>query len=111
MPTAPYVHGEAVAELPLLLRLYEGCARGYVGRVAGANVLKLGRGEPQISYLSYSAFETDPHPALAASGSVHLQTFRVRQRSFAGTRNPPVLHRRGGVRRARALPVEPNSLG
>lgn len=94
MPTAIYVHVGAVGELPLLLRLYEGCARSYVGRVPGANVVKLGRGEPKIAYLSYPAFDTDPHPALAESTSVHLQTFRVRQRSFAGSRNPPVLHRK-----------------
>jgi DNA phosphorothioation-associated putative methyltransferase len=91
MPTA---HVAAIGELPLLLRPYEGCARGYVGRVAGGNVIKLGRGEPKIAYLSYPAFEIDPHPALAESTPVHLQTFRVRQRSFAESRNPRILHRK-----------------
>lgn len=94
MPNAIYVHADAVADLPLLLRLYEGCARNYVGRVPDANIVKLGRGEPKISYLSYPDFERDPHPALAASTSVHLQTFRVRERNYRDHANPPILHRK-----------------
>lgn len=94
MPNALYVHADAVAELPILLRLYEGCARGYLGTVPGANLVKLGRGEPKVSYLTYPDFDSDPHPALAASVSVNLQTFRVRQRSYLDRRNPPILHRK-----------------
>ncbi|HEX3885399.1 MAG TPA: class I SAM-dependent methyltransferase [Stellaceae bacterium] len=94
MPTALYVHANAVAELPILLRLYEGCARRYLGSVPGANIVKLGRHERKISYLSYPQFEDDPHPALTVSVSVDLQNFRVRQRQYAEDRNPPVLHRK-----------------
>ena len=39
MPTALYVHLDAIPPLPTLLRLYEGCARVYVGRAPGANVV------------------------------------------------------------------------
>lgn len=94
MPRALYVHVDAIAELPLLLRLYEGCARGYIGAVPGANIVKLANDEPKISYLSYPAFDRDPHPSLAESLSVNLQTFRVRQRQYANSRNPPILHRK-----------------
>ena len=94
MPTSLYVHTQALSELPTLLRLYEGCARGYAGTVPGANIIKLGRREPKVSYLSYPEFERDPHPALASSVSVHLQTFRVRERSYRDQTNPPVLHRK-----------------
>ncbi len=94
MPTSLYVHTDAIAELPILLRLYEGCARRYLGSVPGANVVKLGRTERKVSYLSYPNFDDNPHPALAASVSVDLQTFRVRQRQYANDRNPPVLHRK-----------------
>jgi DNA phosphorothioation-associated putative methyltransferase len=76
MPTALYVHTSAVQDLPALLRLYEGCARSYIGAVEGPS------------------FETDPHPTLVSSVSVHLQTFRMKQRSFAEAANPPVLHRK-----------------
>jgi DNA phosphorothioation-associated putative methyltransferase len=62
--------------------------------VEGANLVKLNRLEPKISYLSYPAFEDDPHPALAHSLSVNLQTFRVRTRDYSDYRNPPILHRK-----------------
>ena len=93
-PSAIYVHESALDRLPPLLRLYEGCARGYIGRVEGANVIKLHTDEPRVSYLSYPEFESDPHPALAEGMTVHLQTFRVRERDYSGSRNPPILHRK-----------------
>lgn len=93
-PSAIYVHESALESLPPLLRLYEGCARGYIGRVEGANLIKLHTGEPKVSYLSYPDFDSDPHPALAEGMTVHLQTFRVRERDYRGSRNPPILHRK-----------------
>jgi DNA phosphorothioation-associated putative methyltransferase len=93
-PEALYVHITALDRLPASLRVFEGCARAYIGRVEGANIIKLARLEPRISYLSYPAFEDDPHPALAQSLSVHLQTFRVRTRNYSDFRNPPILHRK-----------------
>jgi DNA phosphorothioation-associated putative methyltransferase len=94
MPNALYIHLDTVPDLPVLLRLYESCARAYAGTVPGANIVKLGRGEPKISYLTYPDFEDDPHPALAESVSIHLQTFRIRHRSYRGHVNPPILHRK-----------------
>lgn len=93
-PTALYIHESALSMLSPVLRLYEGCARGYLGRVEGANIIKLHRAEPKISYLSYPAFDTDPHPPLAESLTVHLQTFRVKTRSFRSSSNRPILHRK-----------------
>ena len=93
-PSAIYVHESALESLPPLLRLYEGCARGYIGRVDGANLVKLHTGEPKVSYLSYPDFDSDPHPALASSMTVHLQTFRVRERDYTTSQNPPILHRK-----------------
>ena len=93
-PSAIYIHESALESLPPLLRLYEGCARGYIGRVEGANVIKLHTDEPRVSYLAYPQFESDPHPALAEGMTVHLQTFRVRERDYRGSRNPPILHRK-----------------
>jgi DNA phosphorothioation-associated putative methyltransferase len=93
-PQALYVHVSAIDQLSPSLRVFEGCARAYLGRVEGANLVKLNRLEPKISYLSYPAFEDDPHPALAHSLSVNLQTFRVRTRDYSDYRNPPILHRK-----------------
>ena len=93
-PSAIYVHESALEGLPPLLRLYEGCARRYIGRVEDANLIKLHTEEPMVSYLSYPEFESDPHPALAESLTVHLQTFRLRERDYRRSRNPPILHRK-----------------
>ena len=93
-PAAIYVHESALDSLPPLLRLYEGCARRYIGRVEEANLVKLHTSEPMVSYLSYPEFESDPHPALAHSLTVHLQTFRLRERDYRTSRNPPILHRK-----------------
>lgn len=94
MPTALYVHDSARADLPAVLRLFEGCARAYFGAIEGANVLKLSRSNAKITYLSYPDFEADPHPALRWSVSVDLQTFRTKQRSFDPQGNVPILHRK-----------------
>ena len=93
-PSAIYVHTSTLDNLPPLLRLYEGCAKRYVGRVEEANLIKLHTTEPMISYLSYPEFESDPHPALARSLTVHLQTFRLRERDYRTSKNPPILHRK-----------------
>lgn len=89
-----YVHRTAVPAMDPLLRVYEGCAHALVGNVEGANLIKLHHDEPKISYLSYPEFEHDPHPALAGSLSVQLQTFRIKYRDYANVKNPPILHRK-----------------
>ena len=93
-PSAIYVHESALDRLSPLLRLYEGCARRYLGRVEDGNIIKLHILEPKVSYLSYPDFESDPHPALAQSLTVHLQTFRLRERDYRTSKNPPILHRK-----------------
>src|SRR5262249_47658118 len=52
-PSGLYVHVSALGRLPAVLRVYEGCARSYVGAVEAANIVKLHRLKPQVSYLCY----------------------------------------------------------
>jgi DNA phosphorothioation-associated putative methyltransferase len=94
--SALYVHVSALPLLSPVLRVYEGCARSYVGAVDGANIIKLLRGNkgPQVSYLAYPDFDVDPHPALYASLVVPLQTFRSKYREYKEADNPPILHRK-----------------
>jgi DNA phosphorothioation-associated putative methyltransferase len=94
LPTTLYAHESALERLSPVLRVYEGCARGYIGRVEGANVVKLGRSEPKVTYLAYPSFLDDPHPGLAWSVGVNLRSFKVKFRDFANYRSPPVLHRK-----------------
>jgi len=93
-PTALYVHVSALSKLSPLLRLYEGCARSYIGVIEEANIIKLHRAKPQISYLIYPQFDKDPHPKLVSSTSVNLASFRVKTRWYDRSENPPILHRK-----------------
>ena len=93
-PTSLYVHKSALETLEPILRVYEGCARTVVGEVDHANIIKLRFAEPVVSYLSYPNFETDPHPALASSLLVDLQTLDIRHRNYSDSQNPPILHRK-----------------
>lgn len=91
---ALYVHTSALQHLPPVLRVYEGCAKTYVGAVEGANIVKLHRHKPQVSYLQYPEFEKDPHPALRASLKVPLDTFHINYREYSNSPNPFILHRK-----------------
>ncbi|HEX4694475.1 DNA phosphorothioation-associated putative methyltransferase [Sphingomonas sp.] len=94
MPTALYVHAHNIVDLPSRLRLFEGCARGYVGAVGGANVVKLGIDEPTVSYLEYEDFDVAAHPRLARSTRIHLRELAVRARDYRRWPNRPILHRK-----------------
>jgi DNA phosphorothioation-associated putative methyltransferase len=93
-PEALYVHRTAIESLPELLRVYEGCARAYIGNVEGANIVKLNRTKPKISYLAYPEFDSDPHPALEGSLVVSLRSLRIRHFDYRESDNPPILHRK-----------------
>jgi DNA phosphorothioation-associated putative methyltransferase len=77
-----------------LLRVYEGCARAYLGEVEGANVIKLHRHSGKISYLVYPEFEADPHLALLRSVKLSLRTHELDCYDYSQSTNPPVLHRK-----------------
>ncbi|HYX28775.1 MAG TPA: DNA phosphorothioation-associated putative methyltransferase, partial [Pyrinomonadaceae bacterium] len=93
-PDALYVHASALSFLPPVLRIYEACAHAYIGAVEGANIIKLCRNKAQVSYLYYPDFETNPHPALAASLVVPLRSFHVRYQDYTNSKNPFILHRK-----------------
>lgn len=93
-PTSLYVHRSALAELPPLLQVYEGCARVLAGTIQNANMIKLSVAQPQISYLSYPRFDSDPHPTLSSSVTVNLKALTVDWRDYSKSANPPLLHRK-----------------
>lgn len=76
-----------------MLRVLEGCARTLVGTVPGANVIKLHREQPLVSYLAYPMFRDQPHPTLATAVTVNLRTRTVDLRDYRRPLNPPLLHR------------------
>ena len=93
-PEALYVHVAYVSDLPPLLRVYEGAARTISGNVDDATLVKINRLKPQVSFLVYPNFDTDPHPALQASLVAKLGEVRLKHRYFGDSDNPPILHRK-----------------
>lgn len=93
-PEALYVHVSALDDLDPLLRVYEGCGQALSGTVEEATIVKLHRQKPQVSYLSYPAFDRDPHPPLATVIVSRLGRLRLTFRDFRESDNPPILHRK-----------------
>jgi DNA phosphorothioation-associated putative methyltransferase len=94
LPNALYVHRTALGALDPLLRVYEGCARAYLGEVKGADLIKLHRHSGKVSYLVDLDFGADPHPALLRSIKLNLRTREIESTDYAASANPPVLHRK-----------------
>ncbi|MDE0395536.1 MAG: DNA phosphorothioation-associated putative methyltransferase [Gammaproteobacteria bacterium] len=93
-PQAIYFHESGLVRMPPVLRALEGCARVMVGEVEGANLIKLRRDRPKVSYLSYPEFDEVAHPTLAFSVVVQLDTMVATFHDFSGRANPPILHRK-----------------
>jgi DNA phosphorothioation-associated putative methyltransferase len=94
LPDSLYVHRSALDDLGPLLRVYEGCARAYIGEIEGANLVKLHRHSGKVSYLVYPGFEIDPHPPWVRSVKLSLRTRELDSYDYTGSKNPPVLHRK-----------------
>jgi DNA phosphorothioation-associated putative methyltransferase len=94
LPNALYIHREVIDSLEPLLRVYEGCARAYLGEVEGANLIKLHRYSGKVPYLVYPDFETDPHPALLRSIKLSPRTRELDCFDYATSTNALVLHRK-----------------
>jgi DNA phosphorothioation-associated putative methyltransferase len=92
--SALYIHVSALQELDPLLRIYEGCASRNVGRLDGADLIKFCTDTPQICYLFYPEFDTDPHPALKSSIIIDFLTLKRTYRDYSKRENPPILHRK-----------------
>lgn len=93
-PEALLVHHSALSELSPLLRVYEGCARAFIGDVEGANVVKLRRDKPKVSYQVFPGFDSVAHPEMESQVVVDFRRYRSYYRPYAEEPNPPILHRK-----------------
>lgn len=94
MPKGLYVHKDFIGDLPPMLRLFEGCARAFVGELPQANIIKFHRDGAQVSYLTYEDFDQSPHPELMDSVLVSLDGQKIRRRSYKDYANRFILHRK-----------------
>jgi DNA phosphorothioation-associated putative methyltransferase len=58
------------------------------------NLLKLHTREVAMTFLTYSEFEVEPHPALAEATKINLNTGSIVRTDFRQRANPPILHRK-----------------
>ncbi len=94
LPDALYVHISALTALEQVLQQYEIFARSTYSQADTPTIVKFSTRKPEISYLFYPDFDTDPHPALKASIQVDLETLQVTYRDYTISDNPPILHRK-----------------
>ncbi|MGL5065674.1 MAG: DNA phosphorothioation-associated putative methyltransferase, partial [Microcoleus sp.] len=65
-----------------------------IGRLDGATIIKFHARKPQISYLFYPDFDTNPHPVLHTVMHIDLRDLSVSYQDFADAYNPPILVRK-----------------
>jgi DNA phosphorothioation-associated putative methyltransferase len=88
-----YAHRSAEEQLPPLARLQIFAARQIVGEV-GFDLLKLSADGRKVSFLSYPKFDSEAHPSLHSATSIYLPKTDYSYRDYAGSENPPILHRK-----------------
>lgn len=93
-PTSIYVHAPALAELPPILRVFEGCARLLAGASVGVNIIRLSYVADEVEYRSYERFEETAHPPLSFSARVQIGKLDVRWVPPKKVGERPVLHQK-----------------
>ncbi len=88
---ALFVHKSAVNSLEPILRIYEGCARAYLGEIDDTTVVKLHRFSGKISYLACPDFDTAPHPAIQRTVKLSLRSRELDCRDHTDDEEPLVL--------------------
>jgi DNA phosphorothioation-associated putative methyltransferase len=88
---ALYLHRSAVPSLEPVLRVFEGCARAYLGEVDDANVVKLHRFSGKVSYLAVPKFDEIPHPPVRRTIKLSLRNLFLQCIDHTGNKNPLLL--------------------
>jgi DNA phosphorothioation-associated putative methyltransferase len=94
LPGALYVHSSGVNELPVALRVLEGCGRELLGELPEVSVIRLDLDRPRVAFLEYLDFDTDPHPQLNGVYTAVLDAVRADYQDYGERKNPPILHRK-----------------
>ena len=94
LPSATYLHVEALTTAPKSLRAMLDTLKGKLQITVEYNVIKLGTEAFRISFLSYPRFFEIPHPKLAKSTLVDLASGKVREEDYTKRSNRPILHRK-----------------
>jgi hypothetical protein len=91
---ALYVHRSAISSLDPILRVFEGCARAYLGDIEDANVIKLHRFSGKVSYLVCPKFDSHPHPPVRRTIKLSLRNLYLQCIDHSENKNPLLLDRK-----------------
>ena len=91
---ALYLHRSAVSSLEPVLRVFEGCARAYLGDVDDANVVKLHRFSGKVSYLAVPKFDEIPHPPVRRTIKLSLRNLFLQCIDHTENKNPLLLDKK-----------------
>ncbi len=91
-----YAHLELVPELdPSLRELVEEARRSLPSPgLERSNVIRIDLEHREVGFLAYAGFFDEAFPALQESWKVRTDTGHVVYRTYAGSLNPPILHRK-----------------
>jgi DNA phosphorothioation-associated putative methyltransferase len=80
------VEKSVLAELPPILRVYEGCARPLLGEIEEANLVKLHRFSGKVTYLVCDPDNLDPEPGphILRRIKVNLRTLDISFFEYGG---------------------------
>ena len=88
------IHRTALDELEPLLRIYEGCARSWIGDIDGANIIKLHRFSGKVTYLVCPEFDREPHPVVARRVKLSLRARDLYCVDYSQHDDLPLVHRK-----------------
>jgi DNA phosphorothioation-associated putative methyltransferase len=95
LPTAVYLHRDALSALPLELQKFIPAVAKALSLPDGRwNLVKLFKNEFRLSLLHYPDFYTESYPSLTQSLNVDLAKLSHKVTKYEDSDNPPILHRK-----------------
>ena len=94
LPDAVYILHPQDGDIPPALMAEVRRAENAANPAPEWNLLKFHTNQLAITFLLYSDFFEDPHPALAEATKINLKTGIVIKTDYSGRANPPILHRK-----------------
>lgn len=92
--TSLYVHASALAQVPPVLQVFEGCARLLAGASVGVSIIRLSFVATEVEYRVYDDFDGRAHPSLLSSATVAIGKLDVKWSRYPHPDERPILHRK-----------------
>jgi DNA phosphorothioation-associated putative methyltransferase len=95
LPDAIYLHSSALEHIPTELQAFlESAIKAAGVEAVTYNIIKFHTRDFKVSLLNYPKFFDESYPELESSCTLDLTRNKHRLQSYAGSENPPILHRK-----------------